>query len=213
MPDHRTAASASEARETAVPSPGALEAVLSTLGAMAEALSTRDSEIVGHQQRVGALSREIAGRMGFSAERILGLQIAGEMHDIGKWALPDDILRKPRRLTDAEFSIVALHATAGFNLLRHVSLPWPVAEAIHQHHERMDGSGYPSGLSGERILIEARILGVADVLDAMSSARAWRDSLGVDAALAELWRGSGTLYDADVVAACFDVFGYAPHGA
>lgn len=182
------------------------EVVLSTLGALAGVLRYRDADIVRHQQRVGALAYEIGERLGLDPDRLLGLRIAAEMHDVGKWALPEEILRKPGPLSDAEFSLVSLHATTGFGLLQHVSFPWPVAEAVRQHHERIDGSGYPQGLLGESILLEARIIAVADVLEAMSSAKPYRRGLGIDAALAELVRGSGTAYDPLVVDACIELF-------
>jgi HD-GYP domain-containing protein (c-di-GMP phosphodiesterase class II) len=175
--------------------------LVSALGAVAGALEHRDPETVRHQRRVGALAQEIGRALGLSPDDCCGLRIAGELHDIGKWAIPEELLGKPGPLSESEFAVVACHATTGYDLLRHVSFPWPVALAVHQHHERMDGSGYPLGLRGEDICIEARIIAVADVLDAMSSDRPYRDGVGLEHALKYLAECAHQ-FDARIVEAC-----------
>jgi HD-GYP domain-containing protein (c-di-GMP phosphodiesterase class II) len=131
---------------------------------------------------------------------------AGEVHDIGKIGVPSEILSRPGKLGALEFEIVKTHPTTGFNILSKASLPWPIAEVALQHHERLDGSGYPCGLRGSEIILPARIIAVADVVEAMTQHRPYRPALGLDRALAEVRRGAGTIYDADVVNACLAVF-------
>ena len=135
-----------------------------------------------------------------------GLHVAATVHDIGKLSVPAEILNKPGRLTSVEFQLVRNHPRAGYDILKPVSFPWPVADIVLQHHERMNGSGYPQGLRGPSILLEARILAVSDVVEAMSSHRPYRPALGVEAALEEVARGRGLLYDEAVVDACLGVF-------
>ena len=132
--------------------------------------------------------------------------MAASLHDIGKIALPAEILSKPIQLSDIEISLIQAHAQAGYDILKGIEFPWPIADIIIQHHERMDGSGYPQGLSGDSISIEARIIGVCDVVETMSSHRPYRPSMGIGRALEEITRNSGPLYDADVVTACLKVF-------
>ena len=169
-------------------------------------VEAKDPYTAGHQQRVSLLSCAIAQEMNLSAEQIEGTKIAGLIHDLGKISIPSEILSKPGRITDIEFSLIKNHPQAGYNILKTVKLPWPIAQIVLQHHERMDGSGYPSGLSGEKILIEARILGVADVVEAISSHRPYRPALGIDQALEEISKNRGILYDPKVVDACLYLF-------
>ncbi|MBL7062415.1 MAG: HD domain-containing protein, partial [Dehalococcoidia bacterium] len=137
---------------------------------------------------------------------INGIRVAGIVHDIGKIQIPAEILSKPGRLTELEFSLIKNHPSAGHEILKSVEFPWPVAQIVLQHHERMDGSGYPSGMSGNDILLEARILSVADVVEAMASHRPYRPALGIDQALDEISKNSGILYDSKVVDACSKLF-------
>ena len=174
--------------------------------AMAMTVETRDPYTAGHQHRVTDLSCAIAQEMGLSEEQIYGLRMAGDIHDLGKISIPAEILAKPTHLTDIEFSLIKTHPQAGFDILKDIEFPWPVARIVIQHHEKMDGSGYPNGLSGEDILIEARILTVADVVEAMASHRPYRPGLGIDAALEEISRNKGVLYDPDVADACLRLF-------
>ena len=173
-----------------------------TISTIAKIAEMRDPYTSGHEQRVSHLSCAIAREMGLSVERTEGLRVAGMMHDIGKLYVPAEILSKSGKLTDAEFAVIKQHPQAGFEILKSIDFPWPVAEMAQQHHERMDGSGYPHGLSGEKILLEARILAVADVVESMASHRPYRPARGLDAALKEITQGSGSKFDADVVDAC-----------
>ena len=132
--------------------------------------------------------------------------MAATIHDLGKIATPAEILSKPTHLTDLEFSLIKIHPQVGFDILKEVDFPWPVAQIVHQHHERMDGSGYPEGLSGDTILLEAKILMVADVVEAMASHRPYRPALGIDAALEEISKNKGKFYDSDVADACLKTF-------
>jgi len=173
-----------------------------TVRAMGAMVDLRDPYTGGHERRVALLTRAVAEVMGLSEEQREGLAIASEVHDIGKIGVPAEILSKPGQLTDYERELVEEHAARGYEILAGIDFAWPVAEIVRQHHERVNGSGYPRGLAGDEILLEARILGAADVLEAMASHRPYRPALGADAALAELRAGAGTLYDAHVVAAC-----------
>jgi len=166
----------------------------------------RDPYTAGHEKRVAQIAVAIGAELGLDENRLEGLRVTGYLHDIGKMTIPSEILSKPTRLSAIEMQLVKGHAQAGYEVLKNVEFPWPVAEATLQHHERMDGSGYPRGLKGEAILLEARILAVADVLEAMSSHRPYRPGLGIDKALEEIERGCGTLYDAGVVAASLRLF-------
>lgn len=181
--------------------------LIATLDAFAMALVHRDPETVRHQRHVGALAQEIGAAMGLGADRCMGLRIAGEMHDIGKWAVPEEVLAKVGPLTDSEFEAVKCHATTGYEALSHVSFPWPVADAVYQHHERLDGSGYPRHLCDEEICLEGRILAVADVLDAITNDRPYRRGAGFDAALRHLSSSAGVKYDAQVVQTCVELYG------
>jgi putative two-component system response regulator len=174
--------------------------------ALGSAIEKRDPYTAGHQQRVAKLACAIAGEMKLSKSKIEGIRVAGILHDIGKIYIPAEIRSKPGSITEIEFEMIKTHPQAGYDILRDIEFPWPVAQITLQHHERMDGSGYPSGLSGEDILVEARILGVADVVEAISSHRPYRPALGIDKALDEISQKKGTLYDLDVVNACLTVF-------
>jgi len=166
----------------------------------------RDPYTAGHERRVADLSATIGAELGFSGERQEGLRIAGSLHDIGKLAVPLDILCKPGKLSAEERKIVQKHTRAGHDVLKSAALPWLVAEVALLHHERMDGTGYPFGRRGEAIPIEARIIGVADVIEAMSAHRPYRPGLGIKAALDEIEKGRGLVYDAAVVDACLRIF-------
>lgn len=179
-----------------------LEGVIHTLSSMVE---IRDPYTSGHQIRVANLACAIARRMNLPPHQVIGIRMAGAIHDLGKIAVPAEILTKPSRLTQMEFSILKTHPKVGHDIPRKVKFPWPIAEIIYQHHERMDGSGYPRRIKGEEILIEARIMAVADVVESMSSHRPYRPSLGVEAALEEISKNRGVLYDSHVVDACLDI--------
>jgi HD-GYP domain-containing protein (c-di-GMP phosphodiesterase class II) len=144
--------------------------------------------------------------MGLEPNRIEGVRITGYLHDVGKMSIPPQILAKSRRLTQEEFALVKTHAQVGYEILKDVKLPWPVAEIARQHHERLDGSGYPQGLKGQEILLEAKILAVADTVEAMASHRPYRPALGLDAALNEIEKNSGKLYEPAAVDACLRLF-------
>jgi PAS domain S-box-containing protein len=181
----------------------AIEGSIELTALMVEA---KDPYTAGHQRRVSILSCAIAKEMDLSEEQIEGTKIAGLIHDLGKISIPSEILSKPGRITDIEFSLIKNHPQIGYNILKTTKFPWPIKQIVLQHHERMDGSGYPSGLSGEKILIEARILGVADVVEAISSHRPYRPALGIGKALEEISKNRGILYDPKVVDACFNLF-------
>jgi PAS domain S-box-containing protein/putative nucleotidyltransferase with HDIG domain len=182
------------------------KAMNGTVQAIALTVESRDRYTAGHQKRVAQLGCAIARKMGFTSEQIQVIRIAGLLHDIGKISLPQEILSKPGKLTDIEFRLIKAHSQTAYDILKTVEFPWPIADIVVQHHERMNGSGYPSGIREDKLLIEARILGVADVVEAMSSHRPYRPPLGIDKALEEISRNSGILYDPSVVDACLWVF-------
>jgi len=166
----------------------------------------RDPYTAGHERRVAEIAVAIGAELGFDVRRQQGLRIAGNLHDVGKMSVPSEILSKPGKLSAAEVLMIKGHPQASYEILKNVEFPWPVAQVALQHHERMDGSGYPQGLKGEEILFEARIMSVADVVEAMSSHRPYRAGLGIDKALAEIERGRGSAYDPVVVDACLKLF-------
>ncbi len=174
--------------------------------AMSRMVESRDPYTAGHERRVSELATAIGREMGMAGEQLDALRLAGTIHDIGKIAVPAEILSKPGRLSEVEFSLIKGHPSTGFDILADVDFGSPVAEIVRQHHERLDGSGYPRALSGSDILPEARMLAVADVVEAMSSHRPYRAALGIDAALAEIREHAGVKYDAEVVAACVRLF-------
>lgn len=183
-----------------------ISALQQTVQALAMLLEMRDSYTAGHQRRVAGLACAIAGRLGMPGDTAQGLQLAGLIHDIGKVRVPAEILSSTRHLCAAEFEIIKMHPTTGYLVLRGIDFPWPIAETVYQHHERLDGTGYPRGLCGREIPIESRILAVADVVEAISSDRPYRRALGVECALDEISSHAGGLYDRDVVGACVQVF-------
>ena len=182
------------------------KAVGMTIQVMVSAVEARDPYTAGHQMRSANLARCIATEMGLPQEKIEGIRMAGSIHDIGKLSVPAEILSKPTKLTNIEFSLIKVHPQKGYEMLKDVESPWPLAEIVYQHHERMDGSGYPRNLKGEDILMEARILAVSDVVESMSSHRPYRPSLGLDIALEEIRKNRGMLYDNAVVDACLRLF-------
>jgi HD-GYP domain-containing protein (c-di-GMP phosphodiesterase class II) len=155
---------------------------------------------------VSILASAIAGEMNLPQEMIKGIRVVGAIHDIGKISVPAEILSKPGRITEAEFSIIKEHPRTGYDILKGIDFPWPVAQAVLQHHERMNGSGYPNRLSGESIIMEARVIAVSDVVEAMASHRPYRPALGIKKALEEISREKGVLYDSSVVDACLKLF-------
>jgi PAS domain S-box-containing protein len=180
-----------------------IKTTIQVLGIVSEA---RDPYTAGHQKRVADLARAIATEMRLPHDKIEGIRMAGAIHDIGKVSIPSEILCKPSNLTDLEFSLIKAHTQYSYEIIKDVESPWPLADIIYQHHERINGSGYPHGLKGEDILMEARILAVADVVEAMMSYRPYRPSLGVEIALTEIENNAGTLYDHKVANACLKLF-------
>lgn len=179
------------------------EGIINTIAKIVE---IKDPYTAGHQRRVAQLAVAIAMEIGLSKKQIQGLRMAGVIHDIGKIYVPAEILSKPGKLTKIEYSMLKIHPQYGYDMLKDIEFPWPVALAILQHHERLDGSGYPQGLKGNNILLEARILGVADVVEAMSSYRPYRPALGIDKALEEISHNKGKLYDSRIVDVCLKLF-------
>jgi len=177
-----------------------------TIQAISRIIEMRDPYTSGHQRRVADLARAIATEMGLPKDKIDGIRMAALIHDIGKISVPAEILSKPGRLNKMEFKMIKSHPKTGYEILKRVEFPWPIAQIILQHHERIDGSGYPSGLQDKEILIEAKIIGVADIIEAMSSHRPYRPALGIDKALEEISKNRGVLYDPKVVDACLKLF-------
>ena len=182
------------------------KSVGATIQVMVSAVEIRDPYTAGHQLRSADLARAIATEMGLPQETIDGIRMSGSIHDIGKLSVPAEILSKTTKLTDIEFSLIKEHSLLGYEMLKNVESPWPLAQIVYQHHERMDGSGYPRNLKGNDILLEARIMAVADVVEAMASYRPYRPSLGIDAALEEIEKNRGILYDTMVVDYCLRLF-------
>lgn len=182
------------------------DSMQSTIMVLASMVSLRDAYTAGHQMRVGNLAAAIGREMDLPLSMVEGLRVTGYLHDIGKVTLPAEILSKPGKITKLEFEIIKTHATQGYEILKDIRLPWPIANVIYQHHERKDGSGYPDGLKNEEIMMEARVLIVADVVEAMSSHRPYRTSLGIEAALEEIRENSGNLYDTNVSEAFLRLF-------
>jgi PAS domain S-box-containing protein len=182
------------------------KSVGATIQVMVSAVEMRDPYTAGHQSRSADLACAIATEMGLVQDKIEGIRMAGIIHDIGKLSIPAEILSKPTKLTEIEFSLIKEHARSGYEMLKDVESPWPLAEIVYQHHERMDGSGYPRNLKGDEILMESRILAVADVVESMASHRPYRPTLGIEAALEEITKNKDILYDAAVVDACLRLF-------
>ncbi len=188
----------------------ALERIRKALGATIHAITviveTRDPYTAGHQRRVADLARAIATEMNLSFDMIDGIRMAATIHDLGKISVPAEILTKPTKLTNIEFMLIKTHPQSGYDILKDIDFPWPVARMVLEHHEKMDGSGYPNGLMGDNILMESKILSVADVVEAMASHRPYRPGLGIDAALNEIEKNKGIFYDNTVAEACIRLF-------
>jgi PAS domain S-box-containing protein/putative nucleotidyltransferase with HDIG domain len=182
------------------------KALRATVHSISLTVEMKDPYTSGHQQRVADLALAIAAEMGLSADRQDFIRTASTIHDIGKIAIPTEILSKPTKLINLEFNLIKTHSRSGYDILKDIEFPWPVADVVLQHHERMDGSGYPQGLKGNDILLEARILAIADVVEAIASHRPYRPALGIDIALEEISRNKGIFYDADAVDACLKLF-------
>ncbi len=174
--------------------------------AMVLTIESRDPYTAGHQQRVTQLASALAQEMGLSEKEVEGIKMASLIHDIGKISIPAEILSKPGKLTEIEFSLVKTHAQAGYEILKDIEFSWPIAQIVLQHHERLDGSGYPLGLKDKKILLEAKIIGVADVVEAMASHRPYRPALGIEKALEEISQKKGTLYSTEVSDICIKLF-------
>ena len=179
--------------------------LLQTVNSVSKTIESRDPYTAGHQSRVSELGTAIARKLGLDAHIVEGVQLGGLIHDIGKIAVPAEILTRPGHLDSASYSVVKNHCETGYEITKDVEFPWPIAKIIWQHHERLDGSGYPQGLKGDQIILEARIIAVADVVEAMHSLRPYRKSLGVIPALEEIRLNAGRFYDPQVVAACLDL--------
>jgi putative nucleotidyltransferase with HDIG domain len=177
-----------------------------TINTLASITENRDPYTSGHQKKVAYLAINISEELGLSSEETEALGTAAMIHDIGKIAIPASILSRPGKITDVEFEMIKTHPRTGYDIIKNIKFPYPIDEIILQHHERLDGSGYPRGLKGKDIMLEAKILAVADVVEAMSSHRPYRPALGIDKALEEIDKNKGILYDPDVVRACKNLF-------
>lgn len=182
------------------------DVLMQTVDAIALTVEKRDPYTAGHQHRVAELAVAIGGKMGLDAHRLEGLRLGAILHDLGKIAIPAELLSRPGRLTETEFGLIKNHPRIGYEIIKGIHFPWPVKEMILQHHERLDGSGYPQGLKDPEIVLEARIIAVADVVEAITSHRPYRPALGIDTALEEIQSGCGTLYDPEVVDHCIALF-------
>lgn len=176
------------------------------VAAISTALELRDAYTAGHQNKVAYLAKAIAQELNLSSEQIQCIELAAQVHDIGKIGIPFEILTKPTKLSELEFELIKTHCKAGYDILKVIHFPWPIAEIVWQHHERLDGSGYPRGLKGDQITLEAKIIAVADTVDSMSSHRPYRPALGINAALDQIQKFSGVLFDSEVVNACQKLF-------
>ncbi len=181
-------------------------ALTSTIEAMAATLEARDPYTAGHQRRVADLAAAIAREMGLPADTVEGIHFGALIHDLGKVQVPAELLAKPTKLTKLEFELIKTHPQAGYDIVKNIKFPWRVAEMVHQHHERLDGSGYPQGLKGDEIALEARVLAVADVVEAMASHRPYRPGLGIEVALKEITSRRGAWFEPAVVDACIRLF-------
>jgi len=182
------------------------QAVSGSVSALATTLEMRDPYTAGHARRVAELAVAIAGAMDFSQEQADGVRMAGYLHDIGKIVVPAEILAKPGKINEYEFGIIKTHAVAGYEILRRIEFPWPIADAAFVHHERLDGSGYPRGIKEPEMLIEAKILAVADTVESMVSHRPYRPALGIQKALEQIEQNKGKLYDRRVADVCAELF-------
>lgn len=184
------------------------KALRGTVDALSLAAESRDPYTAGHQRRVAQLACAIARKKGLSEDAVEGIRVAGLLHDIGKIYVPAEFLTKPSRLTDIERQVLSTHPQVGYDILENIDFSWPIAEIVLQHHEKLDGSGYPRRLKGKEILLEARILSVADVVEAMGSHRPYRASLGIERALDEISQHKGIFYDTEVVDICAELFAH-----
>ncbi|MCX5814304.1 MAG: PAS domain S-box protein, partial [Proteobacteria bacterium] len=182
------------------------KSLLGTIRAISMIVETRDPYTAGHQRKVSNLATVVAQDMGLPKDTVDNIRMAGIIHDIGKISVPAEILSKPGILTHLEMDLIKIHSQSGYDILKDVELPYPIAEIVLQHHERMDGSGYPQGLKGDQILLEAKIISVADVVEAIASHRPYRPAKGIDAALEEIEKNKGILYDSKIVEACLKLF-------
>jgi PAS domain S-box-containing protein len=182
------------------------KALGATVQAIAVIVEARDPYTAGHQRRVADLARSIATEMNLPDDQIDGIRVAATIHDLGKISIPAEILSKPTKLKKTEFDLIKEHSQSGYDILKDNDFPWPIARMVLEHHERMNGSGYPNGLTGDNILLESRIIAAADVVEAMASHRPYRPGLGIDAALAEIEKNKGTHYDKTVADACLRLF-------
>jgi putative nucleotidyltransferase with HDIG domain len=177
-----------------------------TIDTMSNMIEAKDSYTSGHQHRVCQLAVPLARELGLAEGKVEGIRIASLIHDIGKIGLPTEILSKPTKLTDIEFSLIKGHSQIGYDILKSIDFSYPIAQIVLQHHERINGTGYPNNLKGDKILLEAKIIGIADVVEAMSSYRPYRPALGIDVALEEISKNKGTIYDLEVVDMCLKLF-------
>jgi HD-GYP domain-containing protein (c-di-GMP phosphodiesterase class II) len=182
------------------------EALSASVSAMVTAMEMRDPYTAGHENRTADIAYAIGKEMGWPEGRLQGLRMAAMVHDIGKISIPSELLNKPSRLSQEEFELVKGHPESSYAILKDIPFTWPIAEIVRQHHEKLDGSGYPQGLKGDEILPEAKVLTVADIVEAMAAARPYRRGLGLEIALAEIERQAGTLLDAEVVEICTRLF-------
>jgi putative nucleotidyltransferase with HDIG domain len=182
------------------------EALSAAVTAIVTAMELRDPYTAGHESRVAEIACAIGKEMGLDGHQLEGLRMAAMVHDIGKISIPSEVLTKPAKLNKEEYDLIKTHPEAGYSILRDIPFTWPVAEIVRQHHEKLDGSGYPFGLKVDAILPEAKILAVADIVEAMASDRPYRPKLGLEIALAEIKALSGTLLDADAVRVCTKLF-------
>lgn len=181
-------------------------ALYETIDAITLMSEIKDPYTSGHQKKVALIASAVATELGLSKDEIDGIYVAGLLHDVGKISVPNDILSKPGKLNEGEFIIIKNHPVISYNILEHIEFPWPVADIVNQHHERIDGSGYPDGIRGEEMSVGARILSVADVVEAMTAHRPYRPALGLKKALSEIKRNRGILYDQEIVEACIKLF-------
>jgi PAS domain S-box-containing protein/putative nucleotidyltransferase with HDIG domain len=177
----------------------ALQAIIQAMAAVVE---VRDPYTAGHERRVATLAGMVAAHLDLPADQVEGLRMASLIHDIGKISVPAEILIKPTKLSDIEFRLIKSHAQAGYDILKDIDFPWPIARMVLEHHERIDGSGYPHGLTGDNVLLESKILAVADAVEAIASDRPYRPARGIDVAIEEIKKNKGTTYDAVVVDCC-----------
>jgi HD-GYP domain-containing protein (c-di-GMP phosphodiesterase class II) len=182
------------------------KAMAAFINTLVKAIETRDPFTAGHQRRVADLARRIAQEMALAPEVIETVRMAGIIHDLGKIYIPAEILTKPGKIKDIEFELIKTHPRMAYDIIKSIDFPWPIAEVVLQHHERLNGSGYPRGLKDKEINLPARIIGVADVVEAMASRRPYREALGIDKALEEVFKNKGILYDPAAVDICLELF-------